>query len=68
MNEAHLRLRINFAKDTRSFTFLRLEGKLPRSRSQDAGDMWGPGVSRAHLLGASILPRGYIIGWKAKTT
>lgn len=39
MNGAHLPLRINFAKDTRSFMFLRLEAMLPRSRSLNAGDI-----------------------------
>lgn len=39
MNEAHLPLRINFVKDTRSFMFLRLEAMLPRNRSLGAADM-----------------------------
>lgn len=68
MNEAYLLLRINSAKDTGSFMFLGPEGMLPRSRGLGTGDMWGPGAHTTHLPKASVLPRGYIMGKKAKTS
>lgn len=63
MKQAHL-LRVNSAKDTRSF--LRLKGMLLRSRNLASGDTWGSGAHAAHLPRVSILPCGYTMAQEAK--